>query len=242
MNVSREYIDNQIEGGRRPKVLRTLLGAAMAELDRLRSLAVSQEVATAVRAFATSDGDLDVQVSELLLDAAEGKDIRRRLGVAAGRDPDELSVRELVDAAVRPGDLVRVGQDPRSGYETEQSSSRRRMERPSRGRRADDVDQDGTTRVGLHPSIVDQRVGVVDMRPRSDRGKVVDLLGDYQVQLGLADQGHLGLVGDMLAEGSSWDEIGRAIGWEPATVRRHVGWQLQALVGDEEAEKPRKTT
>lgn len=48
-----------------------------------------------------------------------------------------------------------------------------------------------------------------------------------RVRFGLRDQGHLPTVSRMLAEGKSWQGIGAAIGWEPATAKRH--WELANL-------------
>jgi hypothetical protein len=42
---------------------------------------------------------------------------------------------------------------------------------------------------------------------------------DQPIVFGLRAQGHLPTIEKMLAEGASWDEIGKAIHWEPATAK-----------------------
>lgn len=42
-----------------------------------------------------------------------------------------------------------------------------------------------------------------------------------KVSVGLAAQGHITLIDDMLGQGRSWDEIGQAIGWDAETARQH---------------------
>ena len=44
------------------------------------------------------------------------------------------------------------------------------------------------------------------------------------VIFGLKAQGHIPTVERMLAEGETWAEIGKAIGWCPKTAERHYGW------------------
>jgi hypothetical protein len=41
-----------------------------------------------------------------------------------------------------------------------------------------------------------------------------EILGDTKVLIGLRQQGHIPTVERMIAEGKSWDEIGKAIGWD----------------------------
>lgn len=55
-------------------------------------------------------------------------------------------------------------------------------------------------------------------------GRLEDKIGDAKVVFGLEAQGHLPTIQRMLDEGSSWDAIGRAINWDPATAKKH--WEL----------------
>lgn len=50
---------------------------------------------------------------------------------------------------------------------------------------------------------------------------LADLMQDSgaKLQIGLRAQGHVPIVEKMLADGSSWDEIGRAIGWHGSTAK-----------------------
>lgn len=49
-------------------------------------------------------------------------------------------------------------------------------------------------------------------------------LGSQPVLFGLRQQGKLELVEKMLTEGKSWDEIGKAIGWDGPTAKQHNEW------------------
>jgi hypothetical protein len=53
------------------------------------------------------------------------------------------------------------------------------------------------------------------------------LLLDRKVRFGLREQGHLPLIEAMLREGSSWDEIGRKIGWDPETARKFYEYEAK---------------
>lgn len=46
------------------------------------------------------------------------------------------------------------------------------------------------------------------------------VLAKVEVRFGLRAQGKLETVGEMLAEGRSWEDIGRAIGWDGETAKR----------------------
>ena len=48
-----------------------------------------------------------------------------------------------------------------------------------------------------------------------------DELLNAPVVFGLKNQGHIKTIENMLAEGKTWLEIGKAIGWCPATAREH---------------------
>lgn len=50
-------------------------------------------------------------------------------------------------------------------------------------------------------------------------GELLQLAG-LDVKFGLRQQGHLPLIKLMLAQGKSWDEIGRAIGWHGPTAQK----------------------
>lgn len=46
------------------------------------------------------------------------------------------------------------------------------------------------------------------------------ILDGVPVRIGLRQQGHLSTVERMRAEGATWDEIGKAIGWHGPTVAK----------------------
>ena len=48
-----------------------------------------------------------------------------------------------------------------------------------------------------------------------------EILGNLPIRFGLRAQGHLPKIEQMLKEGKSWEEIGAAILWDPATAERH---------------------
>jgi hypothetical protein len=52
--------------------------------------------------------------------------------------------------------------------------------------------------------------------------QLVELLKDANVtvRFGLRQQGHIPTIQRMLAEGATWDQIGAAIGWQPAAARQ----------------------
>lgn len=56
-----------------------------------------------------------------------------------------------------------------------------------------------------------------------------DLLGGAgaTIQFGLRQQGKFDTVTDMIADGASWEEIGRAIGWCPKAARRDWLWHVK---------------
>lgn len=62
------------------------------------------------------------------------------------------------------------------------------------------------------------------------------LLSSKPVLFGLRAQGHLPTVERMLAEGASWEKIGRKIGWDGATAERFYGYERAP--GPEEGSKP----
>lgn len=47
------------------------------------------------------------------------------------------------------------------------------------------------------------------------------------IAFGLRQQGKLDIVTDMIADGASWEEIGRAIGWCPKAARRDWLWHVK---------------
>lgn len=49
--------------------------------------------------------------------------------------------------------------------------------------------------------------------------QMLEEMGDVEIQFGLRQQGHLDTVTRMRAEGASWDDIGKAIGWHGPTVQ-----------------------
>lgn len=49
-------------------------------------------------------------------------------------------------------------------------------------------------------------------------GNLLDEIG-VQVKIGLEAQGHIPTIEGMLAEGRTWEEIGRRIGWDGETAR-----------------------
>lgn len=51
--------------------------------------------------------------------------------------------------------------------------------------------------------------------------RLAELLGDadVKVQIGLRQQGHIPTIERMLAEGASWGEIGKALGWHGPTAK-----------------------
>jgi len=54
-----------------------------------------------------------------------------------------------------------------------------------------------------------------------DAMRLIDeMLGSKPVVFGLRAQGHLSTVERMLLVGASWEQIGREIGWDPATAER----------------------
>jgi hypothetical protein len=59
--------------------------------------------------------------------------------------------------------------------------------------------------------------------------EILGILGKQPVAFGLEAQGHLPRIEAMLAESPprSWEEIGKAIGWDPDTACQHYIWHLQ---------------
>lgn len=56
--------------------------------------------------------------------------------------------------------------------------------------------------------------------------EVFDILKNAPILFGLRAQGHLPTVERMIAEGASWDEIGRAIGWTGDAVANFARLEL----------------
>lgn len=56
--------------------------------------------------------------------------------------------------------------------------------------------------------------------------ELADLMADtgLTIKFGLEQQGHIPTIERMLSENRTWDEIGRAIGWHPATA---LDWYLR---------------
>jgi hypothetical protein len=52
--------------------------------------------------------------------------------------------------------------------------------------------------------------------------------GKIPVVIGLRAQGHIPTVEKMLEEGSSWAEIGKAIGWDGDTAKEWYGYELNS--------------
>jgi hypothetical protein len=48
-----------------------------------------------------------------------------------------------------------------------------------------------------------------------------------RVAFGLRNQGHIPTIEKMLEEGKTWEEIGRAIRWDPFTAQQHYTWYLE---------------
>lgn len=57
------------------------------------------------------------------------------------------------------------------------------------------------------------------MTQPSNSDELRELMGSAKFAFGLRQQGHLPTVERMLSERASWQEIGREIGWDPATAR-----------------------
>lgn len=57
--------------------------------------------------------------------------------------------------------------------------------------------------------------------------EIVDFIGNTPIQFGLAAQSKIPIVEKMLADGSTWDEIGKAIGWDGETAKRFYGYHLE---------------
>jgi hypothetical protein len=51
--------------------------------------------------------------------------------------------------------------------------------------------------------------------------ELVELLDSKRVVFGLRAQGHIPTIEQMLAEGASWNEIGKAIGWHGPTAKEY---------------------
>ncbi|MBI4596350.1 MAG: DUF5131 family protein, partial [Candidatus Tectomicrobia bacterium] len=54
---------------------------------------------------------------------------------------------------------------------------------------------------------------------------ILEHLGRQPVLFGLGQEEKLKLVEKMLIEGKSWDEIGKAIGWDGPTAKEHYEWE-----------------
>lgn len=64
----------------------------------------------------------------------------------------------------------------------------------------------------------------------SDQQLPLDLspILNARISFGLQAQGHVPTIERMLSDGASWEQVGAAIGWHPATVKEH--WErLQQL-------------
>ncbi len=57
--------------------------------------------------------------------------------------------------------------------------------------------------------------------------EIMDVIGNTPFQFGLAAQGKIPTVEKMLADGSTWDEIGKAIGWDGEIAKRFYGYHLE---------------
>lgn len=64
---------------------------------------------------------------------------------------------------------------------------------------------------------------------RSPISELDDLLGDAVCVFGLEAQGHVPTIQRMLADGETWDAIGKAIGWDPATAEQHWAWRTEGV-------------
>ena len=64
------------------------------------------------------------------------------------------------------------------------------------------------------------------MSMAEELGHLLDEAGLVAV-FGLKKQGHLETIERLLADGSSWEAIGAAIGWDGATAKQHWGWHLE---------------
>jgi hypothetical protein len=60
-----------------------------------------------------------------------------------------------------------------------------------------------------------------------------DFLLNAPVLFGLVQQGHIQTIERMVKEGTSWDEIGKEIGWDTETVKEHYGWYLDVRKKEE---------
>lgn len=60
--------------------------------------------------------------------------------------------------------------------------------------------------------------------------EIADALDNAKIVFGLEAQGHIPTIEAMRADGKSWYEVGRKIGWEPDTAERHYGaWCARKL-------------
>lgn len=77
------------------------------------------------------------------------------------------------------------------------------------------------------------------MDPVKELGKLLDEAG-VKVAFGLYQQGRLPRVFEMMVAGKSWEEIGKAIGWDPDAARRHFYAESKAGAMLIEAERERQ--
>jgi hypothetical protein len=65
---------------------------------------------------------------------------------------------------------------------------------------------------------------------------------NVEVVFGLVAQGHIPTIEYLLASGEGWAYIGKVIGWEPDTVRRHYKAYLAQKVDAGSSGRPRETS
>ena len=57
--------------------------------------------------------------------------------------------------------------------------------------------------------------------------QVIDELMNTPVRFGLYQQGHIPVIERMLADGRTWEDIGKKIGWCPETAKEHYMWYVE---------------
>lgn len=67
-------------------------------------------------------------------------------------------------------------------------------------------------------------------KSKSAKDRLIEMLGDIPVAIGLRQQGHMPTVARMLGEGASWEEIGKAIGWQVAAAEKWWEMERQTVV------------
>lgn len=61
----------------------------------------------------------------------------------------------------------------------------------------------------------------------ADDQEFVEKILNQRILFGLRAQEHLPTIRRMLADGASWEEIGKEIGWDAVTAREHYGWEVK---------------